>query len=171
MCEDTRIYETDLAAYNNGKLHGVWIDATLDPEEIQDQINAMLAASPEPLAEEFAIHDYEEFGGYPISEYEGIKSVQEVAFFIEDQQALGAERLSVYGGDIEEANRVLEESFAGHFKSLAEFAQDLTEETTQIPENLSYYIDYERMGHDMEMSCDIFSIATGFHDIYVFWNH
>ena len=27
MSEDIRIYVADLAAYNNGKLHGVWIDA------------------------------------------------------------------------------------------------------------------------------------------------
>lgn len=39
-----------LAAYNNGKLHGCWIDA------IQDQINSMLASSPEEDAEEYAIH-------------------------------------------------------------------------------------------------------------------
>tara|TARA_B100001250_G_scaffold351378_1_gene323537 strand:- start:2552 stop:2848 length:297 start_codon:yes stop_codon:yes gene_type:complete len=28
----------------------------------------------------------------------------------------------------------------------ADFAQALTEETTTIPENLAYYIDYEKMG-------------------------
>ena len=27
MSEEIRIYVADLAAYNNGKLHGVWIDA------------------------------------------------------------------------------------------------------------------------------------------------
>ena len=30
MSEEIRIYVADLAAYNNGKLHGVWIDATQD---------------------------------------------------------------------------------------------------------------------------------------------
>ena len=28
MSAEIRIYVADLAAYNNGKLHGVWIDAT-----------------------------------------------------------------------------------------------------------------------------------------------
>lgn len=30
MSEEVRVYVTDLAAYNNGFLHGVWIDATLE---------------------------------------------------------------------------------------------------------------------------------------------
>ena len=43
-----RIYVACLAAYNNGRLHGRWIDAT-DPHKVWEQVNAMLAASPEPL--------------------------------------------------------------------------------------------------------------------------
>ena len=69
-----------MAAYNNGRLHGVWIDATGDVEEIQEQINKMLKASPEPDAEEYAIHDYEGFGGYGLGEYEGIESAHEIGF-------------------------------------------------------------------------------------------
>ena len=42
-----RIYVACLAAYNNGRLHGRWIDAT-DPHKVWEQVNAMLAASPEP---------------------------------------------------------------------------------------------------------------------------
>jgi len=63
MSEEIRIYVADLAAYNNGRLHGVWINACLDPEDIQEQVNKMLAESPEPDAEEYAIHDFEGFGG------------------------------------------------------------------------------------------------------------
>ena len=56
MSETINIYVADLAAYNNGKLHGVWIDATQDLDGIQEQINQMLADSPEGFAEEYAIH-------------------------------------------------------------------------------------------------------------------
>ena len=72
MSEEIRIYVADLAAYNNGKLHGVWINASDDLDDIQEQINKMLAESPEGFAEEYAIQDYEGFGGYSVSEYEGI---------------------------------------------------------------------------------------------------
>jgi len=63
MCEP-RIYVADLAAYNNGILHGVWIDATTELDDIQEQVRKMLRSSPEQDAEEYAIHDYEGFGNY-----------------------------------------------------------------------------------------------------------
>lgn len=84
MSEEIRIYVACLAAYINGKLHGVWIDATDNIDDIQDRINEMLESSPEEDAEEWAIHDYEGYGSYRLSEYEGIESAHEVACFIEE---------------------------------------------------------------------------------------
>lgn len=49
---EPRIYIADLAAYNNGILHGTRIDATLDLDDIRDQIHNMLKASPIEGAEE-----------------------------------------------------------------------------------------------------------------------
>jgi len=46
-----RIYVACLTAYNNGCLHGRWIEATT-PDEIREEVRAMLAASPLPDAEE-----------------------------------------------------------------------------------------------------------------------
>ena len=48
--------------------------------------------------------------------------------------------------------------------------RELTEEIQKIPENLDYYIDYERMGRDMEMNGDILILETGFEEVHVFWN-
>ena len=62
-----RIYVACLAAYNNGCLHGRWIEATT-PDEIWEQVRAMLADSPEPDAEEWAIHDHDGFEGAPLSD-------------------------------------------------------------------------------------------------------
>jgi len=50
-----RVYVACLAAYNNGRLHGAWIEVT-KPDVIMEHVRAMLAASPEPNAEEWAIH-------------------------------------------------------------------------------------------------------------------
>ncbi|WP_024353472.1 antirestriction protein ArdA [Brevundimonas naejangsanensis] len=41
-----RIYVACLAAYNNGFLHGAWIDADQDADQIRVEIAAMLARSP-----------------------------------------------------------------------------------------------------------------------------
>lgn len=43
-----RIYVASLSDYNNGNLHGVWIDDLSDAETIQDEVNAMLRASKYP---------------------------------------------------------------------------------------------------------------------------
>lgn len=53
--EDPRIYVACLAAYNNGYLHGAWLSANRDVDEIYAEIQEMLAKSPIENAEEFAI--------------------------------------------------------------------------------------------------------------------
>ena len=171
MNDEIRIYVADLTAYNNGKLHGVWIDATGDLDDIWNAVNAMLKASPEPDAEEWAIHDYEGFGGYRLSEWESFERVQEIAQFIEDHPAIGAELLSHFGGDLEDSKKAAEENYSGCYTSLADYAQQLTEDTTEIPEPLAYYIDYERMGRDMKLGGDIFTIETAHDEVHVFWSH
>ena len=60
---------------------------------------------------------------------------------------------------------------SGCYKSLAGYAEELTEETTEIPAQLQGYIDYERMGRDMELNGAISTIETGFKEIHIFWNH
>ncbi len=170
MNDEIRIYVADLAAYNAGYLHGVWIDACDNIDAIRKQINQMLAESPENFAEEYAIHDYEGFGGYALGEYAGIETVHGMACFIAEHPDFGGELLNHFGGDLEEARTAAEENYCGCYPSLADFAQELTEETTQIPENLAYYIDYERMGRDMELSGDIFTVETSYEEIHVFWS-
>lgn len=43
-----RIYAACLASYNNGVLHGRWIDASSDVDEMQEEVNAMLRESRFP---------------------------------------------------------------------------------------------------------------------------
>ena len=171
MSEEIRIYVADLAAYNNGRLHGVWIDATEEMEDIWAQVNQMLKNSPEGFAEEYAIHDYEGFGGYRVSEYEGLESAHNVAVFIEEHGEMAGELLNNFGGDLEDAKKAIEENYSGCYKSLAEYAEELTEQTAEVPENLAFYIDYERMGRDMELGGDFYTIETGFEEVHVFWTH
>ena len=168
--ETPRIYVACLAAYNNGKLHGAWIDATQEPDAIMKEVQTMLKASPEPEAEEFAIHDYEEFCGISLSGYEGLEQVHTYATFVEEHGRLGTEVYNYYG-ELQEAIKALTQYYAGCYVCLADFAQELTEDTTTIPENLLYYIDYESMARDMEMSGDIVTIETGHVEVHVFWNH
>jgi len=166
---DIRIYVADLAAYNNGKLHGAWIDATLDIEDIEASVSKMLSESPEKFSEEFALHDYEGFQSYSVSEYQSLASVNEIACFIEQWGKLGSMILCEYN-DIEKSISILEEDYCGCYPSVADYAQELTEETTQIPESLAMYIDYERMANDLEVGGDIFTIETAYNEVHIFMN-
>ncbi|WP_420331710.1 antirestriction protein ArdA [Oceanicaulis alexandrii] len=167
---EIRIYVACLAAYNNGSLHGRWIDAAQDADDIRAEISDMLAASPIPEAEEWAIHDHEGFEGAPISEYQGIDSVADLAAFIADHGTLGGKLIEHYGGDLDEARTAIEDHYAGEYASLAEFAQELTEQSTTIPKCLDFYIDYEAMGRDMAL-CDVFAVETAFDELHIFWSH
>jgi len=169
MSNTPRIYIANLSAYNAGYLQGAWIDATDDIESIHEQIKAMLSYSLVENAEEYAIHDYKNFGEYRVSEYQDLTSVQEIACFIEQYPAFGSALVNHFN-DIDEAKRVAEENYCGCYSSTADYAQQIAEETMEIPAHLSAYINYESMGHDMELNGDIFKIEVGFNEVHVFWS-
>jgi antirestriction protein len=162
-----KIYVACLAAYNNGILHGRWIDAMQGEDHIWESIKAMLAESPIPGAEEHAIHEHEGFEGLSISEYEGIENICALADFIAEHGELGA-RLLQHFGDTGEAREAMEDRYCGVYSSVADYAQEITEETTKIPDSIQYYIDWQRMARDLEMS-DILAIETGFEEVHIFW--
>jgi antirestriction protein len=166
---EIKIYVACLAAYNNGILHGCWIDAEQEADEIRLGITAMLKAAPIAGAEEYAIHDYEGFEGASLSEHQSIESVAELAAFIAEHDELGG-KLVEYFGDLDAARDAIEDHYAGQYQSVADFAQELTEQSTEIPENLQYYIDWERMARDLEIN-DVLSIETGFECVHIFWRH
>lgn len=163
-----RIYVACLAAYNNGILHGAWIDADQDAWAIWDEVKAMLAASPIAGAEEWAIHDYEGFGKVRLSECESFEQVAALAAFIAEHGELGAALLAHFSDDLDEARDALENRYFGCATSLADYVQELTEETTRIPEALRYYIDWQAMARDAELSGDLFTVETGFEVVHVF---
>lgn len=164
-----QIYVACLAAYNNGHLHGTWIDAEQDSDDIQADIAKMLAASPIPDAPEWAIHDYEGFEGVRLSEYQGIEHVAELAAFIAEHGSVGAEILSHHCGEMGEARKALEEQYSGCYASLADYAEQITTECNGVPDHLAFYIDYERMGRDMELGGDIYTVTTAHDEVHVFW--
>lgn len=169
MSNQIKIYVADLAAYNAGHLHGVWINACQDIEDIQDQINEMLKNSPVVGAEEYAIHDDEGFEGYSLGE-SSIRFAHEAACLIAEYPEFGGSLLSHFS-DIDEARECAEENYGGCYKSLADYAQEQAQESIEIPQQLQYYIDFDAMGRDMELNGDIFIIEAGFQEVHIFWGH
>ncbi|HAT6977295.1 TPA: antirestriction protein ArdA [Legionella pneumophila] len=150
------IYVACLASYNNAILHGVWIDATQNEDDIMEEIWEMLDNSPEPNAEEYAIHDYEGFGSIKIHEYESICNIVEYASFIQEHGELGLALLCDYS--IDDAAIMLEEHYHGCYDSEADFARQLFDDYAhQMPNNLICYFDFEAFARDLFIN-DYYSV-------------
>lgn len=156
--ESPSIYVACLAAYNNGKLHGRWIDCTLGTDHVWNEIKSILKSSPENTkhypCEEWAIHDFEYFPDGTISEYSGVDQVCAMAELLESEEGeLILEIKSHLGiNTIDEAKDYHEEHYRGEWDSLEDYVENYLEETGQlneIPENLRYYFDYKSFARDL----------------------
>ncbi len=155
MKEIPRIYVACLAAYNNGKLHGEWIECDQDAHEIQQEIDAMIQRSPEWDAEEWAIHDYEGFAGLTIGEHTSLEKVADLAALIIEHGAAYAAYVDHVGEECAtEAD--FQEKYRGEFKSEKDFAEQHFTENNEIPEFLQSYIAWERVATDLFIN-DFFS--------------
>jgi antirestriction protein len=145
---DAQIYVACLASYNSGVLHGEWITPKADKEELQEQINEVLKSSPIPNAEEWAIHDYDEFPN--LGEYPGIENIIKVQEAIEEhsiETVVGfLEHWSI--GDLESIG----DAYYGEYQNFSEFAQQLAEDTIEGLSGesaLARYFNWEAFERDL----------------------
>jgi antirestriction protein len=166
-----KIYVACLAAYNSGYLHGKWINAHQDTDALFEEVKNILALSPEPSAEEYAIHDYEGFGDLHINEYSSLQNISSYAEFISEHGELGAAVLAHTDGDIEEAQQLLDDCYHGEHDSEEDFAYYWTHEVDcrEIPKFFQYYIDYKAMARDFFIN-DFFSLEVN-RKVHVFSHH
>jgi antirestriction protein len=157
------IYVVCLAAYHAGILHGQWIDANQDVSELHDAIQTMLSKSPVRDAEEWAIHDTEDFGDITVKQYQGLESISKMAAFIVEHGELGAALINNLGY-LEDAEQAMEECYRGVFKNEEKFAEQYIKEIEPVPEYLDGYINYEKLARDLFIS-DFFTleVAGGMH--------
>ncbi len=171
------IYVASLADYNNGVLHGRWIDAAREPEEIQADIDAILASSREPNAEEWAIHDYEQFGRWKIGEYESIEMVSLIARNIANHGYAYAAWTDEFEGQAASLDyESFQDAYLGHYDSLENYVEQMADdlgyatELDKLPEHLRAYtrIDYAAIARDMESSGEVASVAGPHGGVWVF---
>lgn len=193
MSDDRKIYAADLAAYNAGVLHGVWVDVT-DPETMQTEIAGMLRESPEPnvqvtcprqqledkhegcglchgsgmvpSAEEWLVHDYDgDWHGINLGETSDLEAICETDRLLEEHgEAWGA-----YVGIVGEhyaTESGFEESYSGEWASAEDFAEETANEIHGDLGPLGTYIDWERYARDLGF--DGFHFVNGGRGVYVF---
>ncbi len=151
-----RFYAACLASYNNGVLHGRWIDASSDADEMQEEVSAMLRESrfpnvmvkcpncegrlelctvcdggsrEVPSAEEWAVHDYD---GLPSSlgEYPGLDKIAAFVVLCEEYSMSGEDIAAIVShfGSVEYPADELENKFMGVYESFRAYAEETADE-------------------------------------------
>ncbi|MDP2077341.1 MAG: antirestriction protein ArdA [Sulfuricurvum sp.] len=166
-----KIYVSDLAAYNSGRLIGEWID--LPCSDIADSIQAVLLEGQRVCKdalphEEFFITDFEwEDTGMgkacSVSEYSDpykLNQIAEELSALDEFERLQVQFLLYEGYEFEYALQNHDDVTIYDYRSSTSFkdvyellAEDLVDEGCfgDIPSNLTYYIDYSAIGRDLSM--------------------
>lgn len=173
-----RVYVASLADYNAGRLHGEWIDLD-DAQDLGERVQAMLGRSSEPVAEEWAIHDYEGFGPLHLGEYESLDTVAMLAQGIRQHGPAFAHWVALEGTTTSDLLARFEDAYLGHWESIEAFAENLFDDfgyqellDQAIPEHLQPYVrfDAEAFARDLDLGGDI-TTSEGDHGVYVFNAH
>ena len=168
-----RVWIADLAAYNEGHLHGEWVDATLGVEELVEAGKRIIASSPAYSPEELAIHDHEGFGGI-LGEYDGFEYVAALAEAIEENgdaflAYMKSRAADLYERDVDAIVESFRERYCGEFESEEDFAREQVSECgwhgvpaqeLEVPnawpavklkvfEELEDYLDWETIARDI----------------------
>jgi antirestriction protein len=120
-----------LAAYNEGCLHGKWVDAT-DADEMEAAKDEIIKTSPALLPEEWFIADYDNFPGAivrELGEYASFQTVANVANALEDHGPAFAAWLSAQDSSLDLDADDLGKQFAEHYRGEWDSEQAFAMET------------------------------------------
>lgn len=143
----------------DGATHWVDVQSSKIPEGWQK------VGEPYRSAEEWAIHDYEGLGN-DLGEYAGLAEVARRVAVVElaEERDIPASILLEYAGeyltgewDADDLETALDDNYDGTAETWEAFTEERFTETggmEGVPEQLQYYIDFERMGRDWSISGD-----------------
>jgi len=144
-----RIYVASLSDYNAGRLVGKWIDLEgKTKEDVLEEVNEMLKTSKEPIAEEWAIHDFESMPD--LGENPDLEKVVAIADAIaEHGEAFLA--YAKYQGDCA-TKKGFEDSYQGQYSNDEKFAQEMAKQCEDIQKEVHWpytCIDWEHAAREL----------------------
>lgn len=161
--EDMQIYVVNLGKYTEDKETGEWFSVPVNMDELKEKLGL------NEEYEEYAIHDYDL--PFEISEHEPIEEINRRCRMLESvpENILG---------DLKEIQRVMFDSFEEmmenienitvyeNMESMSDLARFfvLEERYGTVPEKLRDYIDYERLGRDIEINGDFVVCSNGVYE-------
>lgn len=175
-----QIWVASLADYNNGTLHGTWLNAAREEAELQADIATMLAASPltaatgEP-AEEWAIHHSQGFGPLRIDPHESLHWISLVGKGIAEHGLAFA----AYANVVEEEELLadFEAAYLGHYDSLHAYIEQLINDLAYdyimaqaLPAKVRPYvkIDISATANDLLLGGDLHALSAPDGGVWIF---
>ena len=164
-----RVYFADLAAYNNGRLRGVWVEffEGIQADDVQLAIDYLLHTSE---GEEWRIDDSENFAGFTSSDLE---KLCEVAALIHQHGEGAVKGYLAHLGDDADLDEFSDYYF-GCYKSEAAFCEEHLQiaeaaEAIQVFDwaTLDQYIDWEAIANDAFIN-SYYSHEVGHEEIHVY---
>ena len=169
--DSPQIYIACLSAYNNGFLHGEWVDASEGVEHVRECIKEILATSPvAEECQEWAIHDFQGFGNYKVTEYHNLEKLCEVAEFLKECDKFPSDVVSSlidhYG--IVRAKDKMQDDYIGEFDSDLDLAYHYVEEfgiLEGVTKYVASYFDYASLARDLDLNGELLNFSG-----HYFWN-
>lgn len=135
----------------------------------------MLRKSREPNAEEWAIHDYEQFGRWRVNEFDSIELVSRIATQIAEHGYAFSAWADLNEGEPERFNDFAE-AYLGHYESVTDYVEQMAndlgyeQELATLPEYLQPYthIDYAAIARDMDASGEIATVDDPTGGVWIF---
>jgi len=120
-----------------------------------------------PASEEYAVHDFEGFEPFTISEYSSIEDVANIAALLSnvsnDDDLAKITFLQGLYDDLDILKDIVDDVslFNG---SRADYAEQLIDDCYSVPDFLVNYIDYDAMGRDFEINGELIEVER---DLFV----
>ena len=160
-----RIYIADLAAHNAGIQKGDWVDLDGSEEETEILVN-LIEKGMLGKDNEYAIHDYEGFEDLAPSSISGAIALAKACDDLGDDnpRPVYCEWCEDNGHDPAESVDTFEEAFRGIYADAGDYARETAIDCGDISEGsyLFHYIDWERLGREMEIGGDISTIEVDY---------
>ena len=161
MAEDMAVYIANLGKYNEGYLVGDWFTFPLDEEDIAERIGLNAEY------EEYAVHDTDNFP-VEISEYTSLEELNRIYEQVQELPEEIVENLNDFISHYGSLQSVVDNKdniiFYPGCDSMEDVARYFAEEygsLGDIPPQLSYYIDYQAYGRDLEIEGSFLETKNG----------
>ena len=147
MCK-VRIYLTNLAQYNAGRLIGQWLDLPLSEEELDTALKKVLGSD-----EEYFITDFE--ADFRIEEFENLTELNEFVENLEELNEHDQEKviylINCIGYKRPDALERFEDVIYYQGMTLEEVAEEIVEDGMlgKLSDTVKGYLDFEKIARDL----------------------